>query len=585
MNSSMNRWIVSGTWLAAVFALISASTKGAIGVGAMWSLPAALVVTMAATGWPDKPITRVLAAIGFVWQVALVGAYWPFASAEADATKVNSPLQWSMHSIVILVVLALLTMSFVALYVLPALGLTNRIRRAARLVVLQPQESIEAIPTAFAKDDALLGLWSEYLGQLRGNEDDADSAPVSSCTSARDVFDPMTVSHSRLRLDFFRNLPGIFTGIGIIGTFSGLITGLRAFQISQDPAVVQRSLESLLSGVWGAFLISAVAIALAIVVTVVEKLVSSALSHNLEVLAGGLDKLFPPRPESDAEAWVPRLVEALQTLNQRNSVPSGVPLDAPAHMVAAAQAPANGPHSEPQAGAMSPVPMVPMVPMSMEPLAPAASFSGPAVSPELTSQMLEVAHTTRSATLALGEMAARLPDMLAHTLQGSTQNHQQASQAMKTLAARLETVASGIEFSARKTLETVAARLMQSEMNMVSRHHAVADHLGELVQRIEALCGLLQQDRADITRGGADPYGRDPSGFDESPQSGGYGTGYGGRDDSAAYRPAQGSRSYAPANNPYAAQRQPMQDTNGYGAMQGEDPWQDPPPDIGGFGR
>ncbi len=582
MNSSMNRWIVSGTWLAAVFALISASTKGAIGVGAMWSLPAALVVTMAATGWPDKPITRVLAAIGFVWQVALVGAYWPFASAEADATKVNSPLQWSMHSIIILVVLALLTMSFVALYVLPALGLTGRIRRAARLVVLQPQESIKAIPTAFAKDDALLGLWNEYLGQLRGSEDDADAAPVSSCTSARDLFDPMTVSHSRLRLDFFRNLPGIFTGIGIIGTFSGLITGLRAFQISQDPAVVQRSLESLLSGVWGAFLISAVAIALAIVVTVVEKLVSSALSHNLEVLAGGLDKLFPPRPESDSEAWVPRLVEALQTLNQRNSATLGLPVATPAGSTAGARAPADSAQAEPHAVTLSPAPMVPM---SMVPLPPAAPSPGSAVSPELTSQMLEVAHTTRSATLALGEMAARLPDMLAHTLQGSAQNHQQASQAMKTLAARLETVASGIEFSARKTLETVAARLMQSEMNMVSRHHAVADHLGELVQRIEALCGLLQQDRADITRAGADPYGRDPSGFDDPSQGGGYGTGYGGRDDSASYRPAQGSRSYAPANNPYAAQRQPTQETNGYGAMQGDDPWQDAPPDIGGFGR
>lgn len=584
MNSSMNRWIVSGTWLAAVFALISASTKGAIGVGAMWSLPAALVVTMAAMGWPDKPITRVLAAIGFVWQVALVGAYWPFAAAETDPTKINSPLQWSIHSIVILVVLALLTMSFVALYVLPALGLTGRIRRAARLVVLQPQESIEAIPTAFAKDDALLGLWNEYLGQLRGSEDDADAAPSSSCTSARDVFDPMTVSHSRLRLDFFRNLPGVFTGIGIIGTFSGLITGLRAFQISQDPAVVQRSLESLLSGVWGAFLISAVAIALAIVVTVVEKLVSSALSHHLEVLSGGLDKLFPPRPENDSEAWVPRLVEALQTLNQRNSAPAGPLLGASGAAMPGAHTLPDSLHGQSHAAPTAPAPMVPM-PMTMEPYAAAPLSIGAAPSQELAAHVLEAAQTTRSATLALGEMAARLPDMLAHSLQGSAQNHQQASQAMKTLAARLETVASGIEFSARKTLETVAARLMQSEMNMVSRHHAVADHLGELVQRIEALCGLLQQDRADITRGNADPYGRDPSGFDDPSQAGGYGTGYSGRDDSASYRPAQGSRSYAPANNPYAAQRQPAQETNGYGAMPGDDPWQDAPPDIGGFGR
>jgi hypothetical protein len=575
MNSSMNRWIVSGTWLAAVFALISASTKGAIGVGAMWSLPAALAVTMGSMGWPDKPFTRVLAAIGLVWQVALIGAYWPFAAAETDPTKVNSPLHWSTHSIVILVVLALLTMSFVALYVLPALGLTGRIKRAARIVFAIPEEAAEKIPVAFAKDEALLGLWNEYLGQLRGGESESDAAPVSSSASARDLFDPMTVSHSRLRLDFFRNLPGVFTGIGIIGTFSGLITGLRAFQISQDPAVVQRSLESLLSGVWGAFLISAVAIALAIVVTVVEKIVSSALSHHLELLAGGLDKLYPPRPQAESEAWVPRLVEALHTLNQRNATaPVAPPLPAPAASAGAAL---------PMAAAQ------PMVPMSMEPMStlPASPLAVSAgSSPELTSQMLEVAQTTRSATLALGEMAARLPDMLAHTLQGSTQNHQQASQAMKTLAARLETVASGIEFSARKTLETVAARLMQSEMNMVSRHHAVADHLGELVQRIEALCGLLQQDRADLTRGAAaDPYGREASGFDDPSHGGGYAPGYGGRDDSSAYRQMPGGRGFAPNNNPYASARQPAVEPNGYGGMQGEDLWQDLPPDAGGFGR
>jgi hypothetical protein len=74
-------------------------------------------------------------------------------------------------------------------------------------------------------------------------------------------------------------------------------------------------------------------------------------------------------------------------------------------------------------------------------------------------------------------------------------------QVMRTLAGRLEGVASSIEISGRKTLETVAARLMQSEMNMVSRHQAVVEHLGELVQRSEALCGLLQNDRNDLFHG------------------------------------------------------------------------------------
>jgi hypothetical protein len=165
---------------------------------------------------------------------------------------------------------------------------------------------------------------------------------------------------------------------------------------------------------------------------------------------------------------------------------------------------------------------------------------------------------------------------------------------MKTLSSRLEGVASGIEFSARKTLETVASRLMQSEMNMVSRHHAVADHLGELVQRIEALCGLLQQDRADINRSG-DPYAY-PG--DEPAQGAPYGPGYGQNDG----RGTQGGRGFPASPNPYSAPREYGHEApghagyghgngngngggNGYGPAQDPDAWQEQPHDMGGFGR
>ena len=281
---------------------------------------------------------------------------------------------------------------------------------------------------------------------------------------------------------------------------------------------------------------------------------------------------------------MPRLVEALSTLAARP---------------AAAQMPAQmaAPRAQQGSATEAAEPLAaqgfqPMVPMSMSPAAPLAAdnagagASSAAASVELSSHMIDIAQSTRAATLALSEMAGRMPDLLTQTLQGSNQNHQQASQVMKTLATRLEGVASGIEFSARKTLETVASRLMQSEMNMVSRHHAVADHLGELVQRIEALCGLLQQDRSDSARGnghgngfGGEYGGDDPTAF--APPS------YGGRDDmSGGYRGGQPSRGFPPAHNAYAPQRDRGMESNGYGQMNGgDDPWQEPEPDVGGFGR
>jgi MotA/TolQ/ExbB proton channel family len=394
----------------------------------------------------------------------------------------------------------------------------------------------------------------------------------------------MAVSHARLRLDFFRNLPGVFTGVGIIGTFSGLISALRVFQISQDPAVVQRSLESLLTGVWGAFLISAFAIALAIVVTVVEKVLSSALAQQLAQFAEGLDAMHPPQPASREEAaWMPRLLEALGNLASR-----------PVVATIATQSAAAADASERRAAVVDvPTPentFESMVPIAADvsaaaALAPAAGrmpagMVDPLQTVELSSQMLEIAQSTRAATTALHEMAGRMPDLFAQTLQGANQSHQQSTQVMKALASRLENVAANIEFSARKTLETVASRLMQSEMNMVSRHHAVADHLGELVQRIEALCGLLQQDRADVARGsGYEDYGVG------SGQPGMVVPTYNPRADRESGR-GMTPRSGGQLGGAYPQPREPGMEANGYRNGGHDAPqWQDADDDLDGFAR
>jgi hypothetical protein len=464
----MNRWLVSGVWLSAVLALVCASTKGALGVAALWALPAALGVTVAAMGWPEKRMVKAVGVVGIVWQMALIGAYWPFAAAAASATQA-SPMSWPTHALVIMAVLLVLALSFVALFVIPALSLRQRISRAAAALHGSTPDALDRVGQAFRGDVGLSRLWQEYLGQVRPVHD--GSGPSQHCAhySARAVFDPSTVTHSRLRLEFFRNLPGVFTGIGIIGTFSGLIMGLRSFHISQDPSVVQRSLEALLSGVWEAFLVSAVAIALAILVTVIEKFLMSSVYRQLDALAGALDGLYPPRPQPEDDAgWMPKLLEALKAASPSGAVrASPAPVAAPAALALA----------QPALHTM------------------AAHAHAPA--PELNSAVLDAAQQSRVAMAAMTDLARALPELMASQTQAASLGQAQVTQALKSLSARMENVAASIELSGRKTLETVAARLMQSEMNMVSRHHAVADHLGELVQRIEALCGLLQQDRAD----------------------------------------------------------------------------------------
>lgn len=500
VDTSMNRWLVSGVWLAAVMALVSASTQGAIGVAAMWALPAAVAATMAGLGWPDRPMSRIVGGIGIVWELALIGAYWPFARKD-DGPDVTGPMIWPTHSLVILAVLAALALSFVAMFVLPALGLNKKIKQAtaATLASAGPADELTGrVSTVLADDAALAPLWREYLAHLRDGDAAAEggggSPEASSAISARAVFDVPTVTHSRLRLDLFRNLPGIFTGIGIIGTFSGLIMGLRTFRISQDPQVVQKSLELLMSGVWEAFLVSAVAITLAITVTLVEKIVMSLVVRRLNGFATALDNAHPPRPQVEEEHWMPRLLAALTSIGQAAPAPQPVA----ANPVGAALTIAN------------PAPLMP------------ATTAALATTPnEEARAVLSAGEYTREAMNAMSELARGLPAALAEHAKGTSQTQQQSVQAMKLLSARLEGVASGIETAGRKTLETVAARMMQSESNMVARQHAVAEHLGELVQRIEALCSLMQHDRVDDSQQagfGLEPGGYDAPAFDAPPR-------------------------------------------------------------------
>lgn len=479
MDTNINRWLVSAVWLAAVMALVSASTQGAIGVAAMWALPAALAATMAGLGWPERPMSRIIAGMGLVWELALIGAYWPFAQRD-EAPGVLGPMTWPTHSLVILGVLALLALSFVAMFMLPALGLSKRLKQASEAVPGAADETRERVTTALQADPELLPLWKEYVALLHPTQDENGNPRFSAMVSARAVFELVTVTQSRLRLDLFRNLPGVFTGIGIIGTFSGLIMGLRTFRISQDPQVVQKSLELLMAGVWEAFLVSALAISLAITVTLIEKIVMTLVMSRLDRLTLALDEAYPPEPPTQlsassagaVESWMPRLVSVLDLLSQGRAPIALAANTGPATMSEFAD-----------------------LPMPLE-AAPAASEPASA---DLMSSLMDMGQQTRLATTAMAELASSLPAALAQQFQASAQVQQQSVQAMRALSARLEGVASGIEVSGRKTLETVATRLMQSEANMNARHHAVVESLADLVQRIETLCGLLQQDRHDGT--------------------------------------------------------------------------------------
>lgn len=162
---------------------------------------------------------------------------------------------------------------------------------------------------------ALRHCWDEFRDTLHGQKHAtaAGSMEVSrwrATAIASGFFTEQSLIDAPLRTEFFKHLPGILTGLGIIGTFSGLILGLQGFKVSDDAQVVRSSLETLILSVGSAFVLSGIAIALAMLVTFLEKSLINKRYTELEELCGLIDSLFDA---GAGEEYLQRLVEASET--------------------------------------------------------------------------------------------------------------------------------------------------------------------------------------------------------------------------------------------------------------------------------
>jgi hypothetical protein len=103
-------------------------------------------------------------------------------------------------------------------------------------------------------------------------------------------------------------LPGLLTGLGIIGTFAGLLTGLSNFKLDPaKPELAIGGLGALLEGVQHAFVVSAIAIGCAMLVVLISKFFSAILSAKVSELCERIDSIYN---SGAGEEYLKRLVYA-----------------------------------------------------------------------------------------------------------------------------------------------------------------------------------------------------------------------------------------------------------------------------------
>lgn len=158
--------------------------------------------------------------------------------------------------------------------------------------------------------EPLKHLWAEYsdtLHELRvAGSGDTALTEVRATVPAESMFTREVLVDGRLFDDFTRHLPGVLTGLGIIGTFAGLLDGLQQFKPTPIEDAVN-GLGPLLLGVQHAFVASGTAIACAMLVVFISRLVLAYLYRLVEHLNQAIDSLYST---GAGEEYLARLVKS-----------------------------------------------------------------------------------------------------------------------------------------------------------------------------------------------------------------------------------------------------------------------------------
>ncbi|MFS2023221.1 anti-phage ZorAB system protein ZorA [Massilia sp. CT11-137] len=220
---------------------------------------------------------------------------------------------------IVITFLVCLIVQFLRQYRLPAGTLARSLTRATN-EIKKIRESAPAVRRGAAdkvfNDTAFAHHWSEFQETLHDQFGDEDGERKITRTRATvpssHYFSSQSIVDTPLRTEYFRHLPGILTGLGIIGTFLGLMLGLYEFDPGA-PEKVQQSVSGLLHDVLFAFVGSLTAIVCAMVVTHLEKKWLRICYAHLEELSDAIDRLF------DAGVGEEYLAELVRT-SQESSV-------------------------------------------------------------------------------------------------------------------------------------------------------------------------------------------------------------------------------------------------------------------------
>lgn len=398
------------------------------------------------------------------------------------------------HTTTVAALLILISIGFFARFAFPALRLSRELDYAiAALKEIRSGIDSNVVELGEIESKAMPGpalshLWSEYAKTLHPQREDGENGQSRivrwRATSLADTFfSEQAVVDSRLKTDYYKHLPGILTGLGIIGTFTGLIIGLDRFEVPKDLTLVQGQLGQLIDSVGHAFYVSAAAIALAMLFTWIEKSLVAARYRQVELLRELVDSMFKG---GAGEEYLERLVAAAETsATQAAHIKNALVADLKeilttlANQQIAAQAQHSGQMSADVGKAIS------------ESLGPPMEAISKAVNGVSVNQGEAV---NKMLTDVLTSFSAQMRDMFGGQMQGMSDLLRETSESMKSTALQFSQLAANMDAAGTNTVDAMGEKLGKALDGMEARQQAMNAQMASFVEQIRSLVGESQSE-------------------------------------------------------------------------------------------
>lgn len=157
----------------------------------------------------------------------------------------------------------------------------------------------EVFTSDTGKSNKLLAdAWEKYKKSLQFHETKNDDGQqylksIHATTPAELYFSEQVLVDNHLKTELFKQFPALLTGLGICATFVGLILGMRDFDTTAVTAEnVQKNLGDLFTAVSHSFILSGIAILVALIITGIERNQIATLYRQIDELCELLDGFF-----------------------------------------------------------------------------------------------------------------------------------------------------------------------------------------------------------------------------------------------------------------------------------------------------